>query len=297
MAKKEKISIIMPAYNEADAIGEVLDKLVPMANENGWEVIVVDDGSSDNTGDIAGTHGAKVLTHLSNRGYGASLSTGVRATDADIVVFIDSDGQQDQNDIPRLLEHIGWYDMVVGARTKDSHIDLHRRPGKKILKWFANYLAKEKIPDINTGFRAFKRDVLLRYLHLMPQGFSFSTTSTFAMLKGDHQIKWIPIRTTRRIGTSTVKQLKHGPETMMLMLRLTVLFDPLRIFLPVSGILMLLAIIVTTVNIIQDFLNEIYRMAVPTAALFLGISAVIVFMLGLLTDQVSAIRREQHRRL
>lgn len=295
MAKKEKISIIMPAYNEADAIGEVLDKLVPMANENGWEVIVVDDGSSDNTGDIAGTRGAKVLTHLSNRGYGASLSTGIRATDADIVVFIDSDGQQDQNDIPRLLEHIGWYDMVVGARTKDSHIDLHRRPGKKILKWFANYLAKEKIPDINSGFRAFKRDVLLRYLHLMPKGFSFSTTSTFAMLKGDHQIKWIPIRTTRRIGTSTVKQLKHGPETMMLMLRLTVLFDPLRVFLPVSGILMLLAIIVTAVNIIQDFLNEIYRMAVPTTALFLAISAVIIFMLGLLTDQVSAIRREQHR--
>jgi len=296
VAKKEKISIIMPAYNEADAIGEVLDKLVPMANENGWEVIVVDDGSSDNTGDIAGTRGAKVLTHLSNRGYGASLSTGVRATDADIVVFIDSDGQQDQNDIPRLLEHIGQYDMVVGARTKDSHTDLHRRPGKKILKWFANYLAKEKIPDINSGFRAFKRVVLLRYLHLMPKGFSFSTTSTFAMLKGDHQIKWIPIRTTRRIGTSTVKQLKHGPETMMLMLRLTVLFDPLRVFLPVSGVLMLLAIIATAVNIIQDFLNEIYRMAVPTAALFLATSAVIIFMLGLLTDQVSAIRREQHRR-
>ena len=296
MAKKEKISIIMPAYNEADAIGEVLDKLVPMANENGWEVIVVDDGSSDNTGDIAGTRGAKVLTHPSNQGYSASLSTGIRATDADIVVFIDSDGQQNQNDIPRLLEHIGQYDMVVGARMKDSHIDLHRRPGKKILKWFADYLAKEKIPDINSGFRAFKRDVLLRYLHLMPQGFSISTTSTFAMLKGDHQIKWIPIRTTRRIGTSTVKQLKHGPETMMLMLRLTVLFDPLRVFLPVSGILMLLAIIVTAVNIIQDFLNEIYRMAVPTTALFLAISAVIIFMLGLLTDQVSAIRREQHKR-
>jgi uncharacterized metal-binding protein len=117
------------------------------------------------------------------------------------------------------------------------------------------------------------------------------------MLKGGHLIKWIPIQTTRRIGTSTVKQLKHGPETMMLMLRLTVLFDPLRVFLPVSGILMLLAIIATAVNFIQDFLNEIYRLAVPAAALFLGISAVIIFMLGLLTDQVSAIRREQHKRL
>jgi len=291
VTKEEKICIIMPAYNEADAIGEVLDKLIPMANEHSWEVIVIDDGSSDDTGKIAEERGAKVLTHSQNRGYGASLSSGVRATDADIVVFIDSDGQQDQNDIPRLLEHIDQCDMVVGARTKGSHIDLHRRPGKKILKWFADYLAKEKIPDINSGFRAFKRDVLLRYLHLMPQGFSFSTTSTFAMLKGNHQIKWIPIKTTKRVGTSTVKQLKHGPETMMLMLRLTVLFDPLRVFLPVSGILILLAVVMTTLNLI------LYRRAIPASAVFLGISAVIIFMLGLLTDQVSAIRRERHERL
>jgi glycosyltransferase involved in cell wall biosynthesis len=296
VATEEKICIIMPAFNEADAIGEVLDRLMPMARDNGWDVIVVDDGSSDGTGNIAEEHGATVLTHSRNLGYGAGLSSGARATDADIVVFIDADGQQDQNDIPRLLEHIGKYDMVVGARTKDSHIDLHRRPGKKVLKWFADYLAKERIPDINSGFRAFKRDILLRYLHLMPQGFSFSTTSTFAMLKGGHEIKWIPIKTTKRVGTSTVQQLRHGPETIMLMLRLTVLFDPLRVFLPLSGVMMLLAFIATAINIAQDLLNGIYRMAVPTTALFLGISAVVIFMLGLLTDQVSAIRREQNRR-
>ena len=297
MNKEKKISIILPAYNEVDAIGVVLDKLVPMAGERGWEVIVVDDGSNDGTGKAAGEHGAKVLTHQHNRGYGASLSTAVRATNADVVVFMDSDGQHNHNDIPRLLEHIDQHDVVIGARTKDSYVDPYRRVGKKVLKWFANYLAKEKIPDINSGFRAFRRDVLLRYLHLMPQGFSFSTTSLIAMLKGGHLIKWIPIQTARRIGTSTVKQLKHGPETMMLMLRLTVLFDPLRVFLPVSSILMLLAIIATAVNFIQDFRNEIYRLAVPATALFLGISAVIIFMLGLLTDQVSAIRREQHKRL
>lgn len=291
MTEEEKICIIMPAYNEAGAIGKVLDKLVPMASENGWEVIVVDDGSSDGTGKIAEGCGAKVLTHSHNQGYGASLSTGIKATDADVVVFIDSDGQQDQNDIPRLLEHIGKYDMVAGARTKDSHIDLRRRPGKKLLKWFADYIAEEKIPDINSGFRAFRRDILLHYLHLMPKGFSFSTTATFAMLKGGHQIKWIPIKTTKRIGTSTVKQLKHGPETIMLMLRLTVLFDPLRVFLPVSGILTFLAVVMTALNFI------LYRRAVPASAIFLGISAVIIFMLGLLTDQVSAIRREQHKQL
>jgi glycosyltransferase involved in cell wall biosynthesis len=293
--KELKISIILPAYNEADAIGDVLDKLVPMASEHGWEVIVVDDGSNDDTGRIAEERGVKVLTHEHNRGYGASLSTAVRTTNADVVVFIDGDGQQDHNDIPRLLEHIDRHDMVVGARTKDSYIDPGRILGKKLLKWFANYLAKESIPDINSGFRAFRHDVLLRYLHLMPEGFSFSTTSTFAMLKGGHRIKWIPVKTTRRLGTSTVKQLKHGPETMMLMLRLTVLFDPLRVFLPISGILMALAIIATGANFVQDFMSGVYRLAVPATALFLAISAVIIFMLGLVTDQVSAIRRELHR--
>ena len=289
--KEEKICIIMPAYNEANAIGEVLGKLMPMASEQGWEVIVVDDGSSDETGTVARDSGVRVLRHPSNRGYGASLSTGVRATNADVIVFIDSDGQHNHSDIPGLLEHIDRYDMVVGFRTKGSYIDPYRKLGKKVLKWFANYLAKEKIPDINSGFRVFRRDVLLRYLHLMPEGFSFSTTSTFAMLKGGHPIKWIPIKTTRRIGTSTVKQLKHGPETMMLMLRRSVLFDPLRVFLPVSGILVFLAVGMAALNFI------LYRRAIPASAVFLGISAVIIFMLGLLTDQVSAIRREQAGRL
>jgi glycosyltransferase involved in cell wall biosynthesis len=289
VTKEEKISIIMPAYNEASAIGDTLDKLMPMASEFGWRVIVVDDGSNDNTCDVAKKHGVEVLTHPYNQGYGASLSTGIRSTDTDIVVFIDSDGQHNPNDIIRLLKYSDQYDMVVGTRTKDSHVDLRRRPGKRILKWFADYMAKEKIPDINSGFRIFRHDVISSYLHLMPKGFSFSTTSTFAMIKGGHKIKWIPIQTSKRVGTSTVKQLKHGPEVIMLMLRLTVLFDPLRVFLPISGFLMLSAAIITIINFVM------YRMAIPSSAVFLGISSVIIFMLGLLTDQVSAIRRELHK--
>ncbi len=286
----EKVTVIMPAYNEANAIGQVLDELLPVAAEKGWEVVVVDDGSDDGTADVAHKHGAKVLRHTRNRGYGASLKTGIRAADSDIVVFIDSDGQHDPKDIPRLLEHIGPCDMVVGARTKNSHVELNRRPGKKILGWFADYLAKEKIADINSGFRAFRRDILLRYVHLMPEGFSFSTTSTFAMLKGSHPIEWVPITTTRRVGTSTIKQLKHGPEVIMLMLRLTVLFDPLRVFLPISGFFMLLAVVMTVINFI------FYRISVPSSAVILGICSVIIFMLSLVTDQVSAIRRELYNR-
>ena len=291
MDRDKSVCIIMPAYNEQDGIGIVLENLVSTATKNKWEVIVVDDGSTDTTAEIAEKSGAKVVQHSQNRGYGASLSTGVKNTDAEIVVFMDSDGQHNHNDIELLLAHIDKNDMVVGARTTDSHIDLYRRPGKSVLKWFANYLARQKIPDVNSGFRAFKRKVLLNYLHLMPEGFSFSTTSTFAMLKGGHQIKWVSITTEKRIGTSTVRQLKHGPGTMMLMLRLTVLFDPLRVFLPISGVLALFAIIMTVLNLI------LYRRAVPASAVLFAITAVIIFMLGLVTDQVSAIRREQHRQL
>ena len=291
MDRDQSVCIIMPAYNEQDGIGIVLENLVSVATENKWEVIVVDDGSTDSTAEIAEKSGVKVVQHSQNRGYGASLSTGVKNTDAEIVVFMDSDGQHNHNDIELLLAHIDKNDMVVGARTADSHTDLYRRPGKSVLKWFADYLAGEKIPDVNSGFRAFKRKVLLNYLHLMPEGFSFSTTSTFAMLKGSHQIKWVPITTAKRTGTSTVRQLKHGPGTMMLMLRLTVLFDPLRVFLPISGVLMLLAIIMTVLNLI------LYRRAVPASAVLFAITAVIIFMLGLVTDQVSAIRREQHRKI
>ena len=288
---RHNICVILPAYNEAPALGTVLDRLLPIARKHAWEVIVVNDGSADGTAKIGEDHGVRVISHAHNRGYGASLKTGTEATNADIVVFMDSDGQQDENDILRLLEYADRYDMVVGARTDESYVDPRRLLGKRLLCWFAHYLAKETIPDINSGFRAFRRDVLLRYLHLMPQGFSFSTTSTFAMMKGGHKIKWIPIRTDKRIGRSTVKQLRDGPETLVLMLRLAVLFDPMRVFMPISGVLILLAAAVTVLNF------ALYRRAVPASAVLFGISAVIIFMLGLLTDQVSAIRREQHRRL
>jgi glycosyltransferase involved in cell wall biosynthesis len=285
-----KVSIIIPAYNEADAIGDVLDKLQVPAKEHGWEVVVVNDGSTDDTENIAELRGVRVITHERNKGYGASLKTAVRSVDSNVVVFMDSDGQHKPDDIMGLLKHIEDYDAVIGARTAQSHTDIGRKPGKKVLGLFANFLAKEEIPDVNSGFRAFRRDILLRYLHLMPDSFSFSTTSTFAMLKGGHRMKWVPIVTEKRIGKSTVRQLKHGSETLMLMLRLIVLFDPLRVFLPISGLLMFLAILMTALNLL------FYRMAIPASAVLFAVSAVIIFMLGLVTDQVSAIRREQHRR-
>ena len=282
------VTIAIPAFNEEQAIGDVVRELKKTVPD--YEILVINDGSADATSGRAREAGATVIEHEVNKGYGASLATGIRAAKTEYVVFIDADGQHNPQDVVRLVAESGNCDMVVGARTNKSHVDAKRILGKKILRWFANYLAKEKIPDINSGFRVFRRDVIIRYLHLMPSGFSFSTTSTFAMLKGGRRIKWVSIETRKRVGTSTVRQLKHGPQTMMLMLRLTVLFDPLRVFFPLSVMLFMLAFAMVVVNFI------FFRFAVPATAVFLGISSLLIFLMGLLTDQISAIRREIHEK-
>ena len=229
-------TVIVPALNEADAIGRVVGDLVARYPE--YEILVVDDGSTDNTGELAASAGARVIRHEWNKGYGASLRTGCRLAKGEIIVCFDGDGQHNPDDVKRLVDEIGPHDMVVGTRSRDSHEPLVRRPGKFILATFANFLAGVKIPDVNSGFRAFKRDVILRYLHLMPTGFSFSTTSTFAMLKSGRPVKWVPIKVKKRIGTSSVSQVRHGLQTLLLMVRLTTLFEPLKVFLPVSAIVL-----------------------------------------------------------
>ena len=278
----------MPAYNEAKAIGQVLDKISPMVQANQWELIVVDDGSADATGQIAAQHGAKVLTHPHNMGYGASLKTGLHEASGDVVVIMDSDGQHDENDVPRLLEHIGQYDMVVGQRGKDSHSAWIRRPGKWVLEKVANILVGQKIPDINSGLRAYKKQLLLKLVHLMPDGFSFSTTSTVAYFSMKFRIKYVPIKVNQRTGNSTVNQVRHGTETILLMLRLIVLFNPLKVFMPVS-----LAMIFTglTYQILIFFKDGLHIRAGAVIALIAGVQ---IFLFGLMIDQISSIRREKY---
>ncbi|MGO9115722.1 MAG: hypothetical protein ACLP9L_41480, partial [Thermoguttaceae bacterium] len=159
--------------------------------------------------------------------------------------------------------------------------------GKFILSAFANFLAGVRIPDVNSGIRAIKRHVIMRYLHLMPTGFSFSTTSTFAMLKSGRPVKWIPITVEKRIGTSSVSQVRHGFQTLLLMLRLTTLFEPLKVFLPVSGLFLLVAIAFLIANLLAGH-------AVPQTSVIMSVSSVMVFLMGLNMDQVAAIRREKH---
>lgn len=280
------ITIIIPALNEEEAIGDVVRRLIGAFD--GAEIIVVNDGSTDNTAERAKAEGALVTNHEWQLGYGSALKTGVRSSTREYVLFCDGDGQHSVDDVRKLIQECNGYDMVVGARTAESHTPFLRRPGKFILKCFANFLAGVKIPDLNSGLRIFKRDTLMRYLHLMPSGFSFSTTSTFAMLKSQRRIKFIPITAGKRIGKSTVRQWRHGPVTLMLMVRLTVLFEPLKVFLSVA-----LALFITCIG---SFIIDILLSGggVGDTTVLLAISSLIVFMFGLLCDQVSAMRREKH---
>jgi len=280
-----EVSAIIPAFNEAEAIGRVVAEVVE--RYPAYEVLVIDDGSGDGTGQVAEQAGARVVRHDWNKGYGAALRTGCREARGDVVCFFDADGQHHAEDIERLVAEIGRHDMVVGARTGGSHVPLSRRPGKLILRVFANFLAGVEIPDVNSGLRAFKREVILKYLHLMPSGFSFSTTSTFAMLKSDRPVKWVPITVEKRIGRSTVSQVRHGLQTLLLMLRLTTLFEPLKVFLPVSGAFMFVALAFLAGNLW-------YGLGVTDTCVIMSVSSVIIFMMGLVIDQVAALRREKH---
>jgi len=275
-------SIIIPAFNEEKNIAQLLRSL-KAAQEN-YEVIVVDDGSSDNTAEIASRFPVRLIRHSTNKGYGAALKTGVRAATHDIVVTMDSDGQHDPADIPRFVKLMETHDIVIGARTKQSHAPLLRRPGKWFLGMVADYLAGMRIPDYNSGFRAFRRELFMRFAHFLPNGFSFSTTLTLAALKEDYDIAWPPITVTRRVGTSTVNPVRDGYNTLLLILRTVILFDPLKVFLPPSLALGLFGTVFSAYGVIR------FRAFPETGALFI-VAAIFLFFFGLLADQISALRR------
>ena len=288
MIQKE-VSIIIPALNEEQSIEQVVRGLVTSFPDS--EIIVVNDGSTDKTEILANQAGALVINHDSRRGYGAALRSGVLASTRDFVLFCDADGQHRIEDVARMMAECSNCSMVVGARTTNSHVPINRRPGKFIIQHWANILANQKIPDINSGLRIIEKCVLLKCLHLMPTGFSFSTTSTFALMKGNYAVKWVPITVQARKGDSTVKQLRHGPETMMLMLRLTVLFEPLRVFLFVTFVLFGVSLSSFAYDMIA---TNFQKVSITTE--FFSVSTLLVFLFGLLCDQVSALRREFHER-
>ena len=286
MTNKPDITIIIPAYNEEEGSTDVITQLKEVSGN--YEILVVDDGSTDNTYKLASDTSVKVIRHPYNKGYGAALKTGIRNAEADVVLFMDADGQHKPSDIKKLIQYIGEYDMVVGARTKKSKISLLRRPGKKILSITANYLAGMKIPDLNSGFRALKKSVALEFLHILPNSFSFSTTITLALITSGYSVKYAPIEAPERVGRSKIKPFRDGFRFILMIVRTISLFNPLKIFLPICLLLFLSGLSYLTSEI---FFYE----NISDTSILLIVSSLIIFFFGVLSDQVSVLIRGRER--
>jgi glycosyltransferase involved in cell wall biosynthesis len=232
MKKTGRLTVILPAYNEEQGIGAVLDGVLAFAEANDWAVLVVDDGSTDGTPDVLARYGDRIRTirHSSARGYGASLKTGIMAARSENVLFLDADGQHDPADIPAVVDALKTKECVFTVRPRHAGIPLVRRPGKWLLHRLCNFLANRKIPDINSGFRAGRRHIYMRMLELLPDGFSFSTTSLMYVMRSRFSHVFVPIQCHDRKGTSQVRIIYDGVKTLLLALRLIMLFDPMRAF-------------------------------------------------------------------
>ena len=284
MTNKPTVTIVIPAYNEEEGITDVITQLKELSKN--YEILVVDDGSTDNTYKLAAETSVKVIRHPYNKGYGAALKTGIRNAEADIVLFMDADGQHKPSDIKKLIQYIGEYDMVVGARTKKSKISLLRRPGKKILSITANYLAGMKIPDLNSGFRALKKGVAMEFMHILPNTFSFSTTITLALITSGYSVKYVPIEAPERVGTSKIKPFRDGFRFVLMIIRTITLFNPLKVFIPISISLFIIGFLYLLHDLIL-YLN------IPDTSVLLIVSSIIIFFFGVLSDQVSSLLKRR----
>jgi glycosyltransferase involved in cell wall biosynthesis len=278
----KSLTLVIPAYNEGQVIARVLADLRQGCADFASEIIVVDDGSSDNTAAIAEAAGARVIRHRRNRGYGAALKTGIRAAKTDYVMTLDSDGQHTSGEAARLWQHVGENEMVVGNRTALLHSPIWRMPGKWLLGVLANYLVRQRIPDLNSGLRILHRETVLRYLHLCPSGFSFSTTITLVMLHRGYNVEYVPITVQKRIGKSLIS-LNTGFQTLLLILRLAALIDPLRVFIPTSFVIGL-------IGMLWEIPYALTGRGVSVGSMMAIVTAVLLFALGLICDQISQLR-------
>jgi glycosyltransferase involved in cell wall biosynthesis len=283
----KKVTILIPAFNEAQTIGVIIERLEANCSDFVQEIIVIDDGSSDETAWLAEKAGACVIRHKHNRGYGASLKTGIRSAKTEFVLMMDADGQHRVEDVFHLWELANAYDcdMIVGQRTGLIHSPFWRMPGKWLLGVMANYLTQRTIPDLNSGLRLIRREVVSRYLHLCPSGFSFSTTITMALLSRGYSVDYVPIKVEKRAGKSTVS-IKTGLDTIILILRIAALFNPLRIFIPAS-------VLIGGVGIVWGIPFALAGRGVSVGSMLAIVTAILVFGLGLLCDQISQLRLER----
>ena len=275
------ISIVLPAKNEALAIGETITQI--RALYQGAEIIVVNDGSTDQTKQVAENAGAKVVTHPYSKGNGAAIKTGARHASGDIIVFMDADGQHNPNDIVLLLEKIEQgYDLVVGARQKGSQASVGRGVANKFYNQLASYMTGHPVEDLTSGFRAVRVEKFREFLYLLPNGFSYPTTSTMAFFRAGYSVAYVPIHAAKRLGNSHIHPIKDSIRFFLIIFKIGTLYSPLKLFLPIALLLFLIA----TGWYIYT-LQEFARFTNMSALLYTG--SIMVFLLGLISEQITAL--------
>jgi glycosyltransferase involved in cell wall biosynthesis len=281
-------TVIVPAFNEETGLATVLSELcanLPNCGLKEFEIIVVDDGSSDGTGDIARSYeGVTVVTHQTNRGYGAALKSGIRHAHYELVCFTDADGTYPNQRIPDLTAHLiaGEHDMVVGARTGESVvIPFIRRPAKWVIGRLANFVAGMPIPDFNSGLRVLRRQVALQWLNLLPDGFSFTTTITLAMVCNSYSVDYLPINYHARLGRSKIRPIHDTLNFAHLVLRIALYFAPLKVFLPLSGFLLAAALVWAL------FSKFILGQLADVSTLVIAMTGIEVIMMGMLAELIN----------
>jgi glycosyltransferase involved in cell wall biosynthesis len=286
LADPSSISIVIPAMNEADAIGAVVSSLRTAAR---WcEILVVDDGSTDDTSASARAAGACVIRHPYNKGNGAAVKTGIRHANGEFILIIDADGQHPPEDAQRIAARLGEFDLVIGARSVATQATTARRLGNGLLNRFASYLTGRPIPDLTSGFRGARTECLREFLHLLPNGFSTPTTTTLAFIKAGYNVAFEPIDARQRSGNSKIRLAKDGTRFLLILLKIVTLFSPLRIFLPIS-------IVSFATGSIYGIGNMIATGKIPNGAVILILFAVIVFLVGLISEQIASLRFEGPR--
>jgi len=281
------VSVVLPVFNEEAQIGDLVRRIRKIGPD--YEIIIVDDGSSDNTRTEAENAGATIISHPYNVGNGASVKRGCLQAKGDIIVLLDADGQHPPEEIPKLITHMADYDMCVAARTKHSQTSAFRNFGNAILNALGGWVTGNKIDDLTSGFRAIRRNCLYEYIHLFPKRYSYPTTITIAMMQGNHFVKYIPMDSiqSRKTGTSNIRPFHDFIRFVSIMLRVLILFSPNRFFLPLS-------LLTFMAGVCLSLYQWTVTGGIQAGGVMLMISTVIFFCFGLLADQIADIRRSKN---
>jgi glycosyltransferase involved in cell wall biosynthesis len=276
---KRSISIVIPARNEAAGLRTILPKIAELLGNA--EVIVVDDGSTDDSAAVCAERKVRVVRHQYAMGNGAAIKSGARAATGEVIVFMDADGQHQPEDIPRLLDKLGQgYDMVVGARGKGSQANVHRGLANKLYNKLGSWMVGQEISDLTSGFRAVTADKFRQFLYLLPNGFSYPTTITMSFFRAGYALAYVPIHAPKRIGTSHMRLLRDGVRFLLIIFKIGTLYSPLKLFFPIS-----MAFLAAGLGYSAYTLIALHRFTNMSALLV--ITAIVVFLIGLISEQIT----------